>query len=87
MKKLNFIELKPGTIFNLGNTPSYPKMRLKKGYLDMRDEIINAVPNQAVLTAEIAIMTTLGISKALDMNEVTIKDWINDLKMKYDYLL
>lgn len=35
-------ELEEGTIFCINGTSSYPKLKLKKGYVDIRDEIFKA---------------------------------------------
>lgn len=32
-------EIKTGEIFTIGETPTYPKLRTKTGYMDMRDLI------------------------------------------------
>lgn len=38
-------ELKKGDIFNIENTSSYPKLKLDKGYVDIRDDIVNVSSN------------------------------------------
>ena len=32
-------DLKAGDVFTVGNTPSYPKLKLAEGYVDMRDRL------------------------------------------------
>ena len=34
-------EIKTGEYFTIENTPTYPKLKLDIGYVDMRDEIVN----------------------------------------------
>ena len=36
---MKFKEIKTGQFFNIGNTPSYPKLKTDYGYIDVRDEI------------------------------------------------
>lgn len=74
-----FEEIKPGTIFNLGNTPSYPKLKTKNGYVDMRDEIVNNNPNQAVLSAEITVMSTEDLMRQFDDSKKSIEEWVDSL--------
>lgn len=38
-------ELKTGVIFNIENTPSYPKLKIDGGYVDLRDDIVNKSGN------------------------------------------
>jgi hypothetical protein len=80
---MKFEEIKTGEIFNLGSTPSYPKLKTDSGYVDMRDGIVNGNPNQAVLTASIKIMTVKDIAKQFNENEGEAQKWIDELKEKY----
>lgn len=36
---MNLSEIETGKIFTIDETPSYPKLRTEKGYIDMRDFI------------------------------------------------
>ena len=35
---MKYEDLKSGDVFNIENTPSYPKLKLGEGYVDMRKE-------------------------------------------------
>lgn len=37
---MKYSEIKPGEIFTIEETPSYPKLRTTTGYVDMRDKIV-----------------------------------------------
>ena len=80
---MKFDEIKTGKIFNLGNTPSYPKLKTDKGYVDMRDEIVNDNPNQVVLKATITLMSIGDLAKQFTESEQSIKAWVKELKQKY----
>ena len=80
---MKFEEIKTGQIFNLGNTPSYPKLKTDAGYVDMRDEIVNDNPNSAVLRAPIEIMSTKDIAKQFEESEIESQRWIDLLKAEY----
>lgn len=36
-------EIKIGKMFTIDETPTYPKLRIENGYVDMRDEIVKTV--------------------------------------------
>jgi hypothetical protein len=38
-------EIKAGNFFNIENTPTYPKLRIEGGYIDLRDNILNKTGN------------------------------------------
>lgn len=80
---MRFNEIKTGEIFNLGNTPSYPKLKTDSGYVDMRDEIVNNNPNPAVLSAEIKIMSVGDLVQQFAETEEEMTKWIEDIKAKY----
>ena len=83
----DFNKIKTGTIFTIGETPSYPKLKINNGYVDMRDDIVNTNPNQAVLSSNFRELSVEEISKVF---EITIKDvegWIKEKKDKYKNLL
>ena len=80
---MKFEEIKTGDIFNLGNTPSYPKLKTSSGYVDMRDQIVNNDPNQAVLSALITLMTIKDLMKQFEETKESIEEWVGELKTKY----
>ena len=80
---MKFEEVKTGEIFNLGNTPSYPKLKTDKGYVDMRDEIVNDSPNPAVLSADVTLMTADDLVKQFNETKMGIEKWIGDLRQKF----
>lgn len=41
---MKLFELETGAIFCIDGTRSYPKLKLKRGYVDIRDVIINKDP-------------------------------------------
>jgi len=76
-------ELKPGDIFTIENTPTYPKVKIKDGYVDIRDEIVNKSGNCD--EREVSILTAFDIATAFDDmgNLDLIKKWLNDAKAKW----
>jgi hypothetical protein len=82
-KEIKFSDIETGVVFNLGNTPSYPKLKTDSGYVDMRDGLVNDNPNQAVLSAEIEIMTISDLVKQFNSNKETMEDWVKELRQKY----
>lgn len=42
---MTLLQAKEGQIFAIGGTRSYPKLKLKVGYVDLRDEIYNRKPS------------------------------------------
>jgi len=80
---MNFKEIKTGVVFTIGETPSYPKLKTDSGYVDMRDEIINNNPNQAVLSADCRELTIDEIAKIFDVPDMKIKEWIKEKKSKF----
>ena len=80
---MKYKQIETGQMFNLGNTPSYPKLKTANGYVDMRDEIVNNDPNQAVISASIEIMTVKDIALKFEESEANIQKWVDELKTKY----
>jgi len=76
-------EIQTGEIFNLGNTPSYPKLKTQTGYVDMRDKIVNNKPNEAVLSAEITIIDEDDLVVQFKETKESILDWVKEVKNKY----
>ena len=73
-------ELGAGIIFNIENTPSYPKLKIDGGYVDMRDDIINKTGNCD--EREVYQMNYEDIAKSLG-DEETLQEWIDEKKEKY----
>lgn len=76
-------ELKPGDIFTIENTPTYPKLKLQNGYVDIRDEIVNRRGNCD--EREVSILAASDIATAFDDigNIDLIKKWLNDAITKW----
>lgn len=84
---MKFKNIGTGSIFNLDNTPTYPKLKVKNGYVDMRDEIVNLDPNQAVLSAKITLMGISELREVFkDESDDELINWISDIKEKYKHL-
>ena len=75
-------DVKTGEIFNIENTPSYPKMKLESGYIDMRDEIVNTT-GETVKGKTVELMTVSGIARQFNEAEGDILSWINEIKSKF----
>lgn len=69
-------ELKKGTIFTIGETPSYPKIRTDYGYLDMRDRIKK---NCDDLPWDIRVMGKEEVAKQFEGTVEEVDDWIKEL--------
>lgn len=75
-------ELKTGTIFNIENTPTYPKLKTNDGYVDMRDDIINN--NGNCDDKNVIVMSFEDINNVLgDGNDEELQDWIDSKKKRY----
>lgn len=80
---MKFQEIKTGTVFTIGETPSYPKLKTDSGYVDMRDEIVNDSPNQAVLSAECRELSIDELAKQFEGTNDEIISWIKEKKDKF----
>jgi len=69
-------ELEKGTIFTIGETPSYPKIRTDYGYLDMRDRIKK---NCDDLPWEIRVMEKEEVAKQFEWTAEEVDEWIKEL--------
>lgn len=74
-------ELKRGTVFNIENTPSYPKLKVEDGYVDIRDNIKNTFGSNDERT--VYIMTDEDVGNKLGHPADIIGSWINDLRKQY----
>ena len=79
---MKFNEIKSGTVFTIGETPSYPKLKTDTGYVDMRDEIVNNNPNTAVLSAECRELSIEELMKQFEGTHEEITDWIKEKKKR-----
>lgn len=74
-------ELQSGEIFTIENTPSYPKLKLRDGYVDMRDEIVNKSSNCD--EREVSIIEPEFLAKIFEDSTENIKSWIKEIREKY----
>ena len=75
-------DIEAGKIFNIENTPTYPKLKLKEGYVDMRDEILNR--NPGLFEAE--IMTDEAVNEQFEkygMNPENVQTLIKKLNDRF----
>jgi len=75
-------DIKKGEIFTIEETPSYPKLRLESGYVDMRDEIVNETGN-TVKGREVRLMTIKELAEKFEETEEEITELVSELKSKY----
>lgn len=80
-------ELKPGEIFTIENKPTYPKLKIKGGYVDLRDEIVNRRGNCD--GREVSLLTPLEIAEAFEDIEglSLVEEWLEDAKRKWQHLM
>ena len=74
-------EVKTGDIFNIEDTPSYPKLKINGGYVDMRDDIVNTSGNCD--NKKVEIMEAKHIAKKFGEELESIKNWIKEKKEQY----
>ena len=74
-------EVQMGEVFTIENTPSYPKLKLNGGYVDMRDEIVNKSGNNN--ERECSILPPETISKMFGESVDDVKNWIEDMRERY----
>ena len=84
---MKLTELKSGDIFTIEDTPTYPKLKISGGYVDIRDEIINKRGNCD--HREVSILSAADIVKAFDdeYSESDIEDWMASVRIKWAHLL
>ena len=80
---MKFNEIKLGTVFTIGETPSYPKLKTDTGYVDMRDEIVNNNPNAVVLSTDCRELSVEEMAKEFETTQFDITTWINEKKSKF----
>lgn len=80
---MKYEDLKRGDIFNVENTPTYPKMKLSSGYVDMRDKILNETGN-TVKGRKVEKMSISDLSKTFEKSEGDIEEWITEISNKYN---
>jgi hypothetical protein len=69
-------EIKEGEIFTIGETPSYPKLKTKTGYIDMRDLIVK---NCDEISHDLRIMTKDEVAKKFGGTIQELDEWINEI--------
>jgi hypothetical protein len=69
-------ELEPGSIFTIGETPSYPKLRTEYGYLDMRDQIKKVCDD---LPWSIRPMSKEEVARQFDFTLPDVEEWLEAL--------
>ena len=69
-------EIAEGTIFTIGETPSYSKLRTDYGYIDMRDGIKTRCTG---LHWHIRIMEKEEVAKEFDITVEQVETWIKEL--------
>lgn len=76
-------DLKPGVTFTIGETPSYPKYKLRgDAYVDMRDEILNK-DGATVKGREVRLLTVEEMAKQFNEPVDAMKDWIKEIFDKF----
>ena len=83
---MKLTELETGNIFTIENTPSYPKLKIIGGDVDIRDEIVNKSGN--CNEREVSIINAIDVQKAMsklspNLTSSTIQYWIDETKQKY----
>ena len=79
---MKYEDLKSGDVFNIENTPSYPKLKLEGGYVDMRDKIVNKT-GDTVKSREVILMSVTDIAKQFDETEGASQEWIDGAKSNF----
>ena len=69
-------EIKENEVFNIENTPSYPKLKTATGYIDIRDNIVNTSGNCNEKDAQIMPLELLA--RQYDGTIDEIKNWIKE---------
>ena len=67
-------DVEVGQIFNIESTPTYPKIKTKEGYVDIRDAIVNNGGNCDDMSVE--IMSLELLAKNYDGSVEEIKEWV-----------
>jgi len=67
-------DIKTGQVFNIENTPSYPKLKTDQGYVDIRDNIRNDNGNCDNLDAEVMPLESLAKEYGVTADEII--NWI-----------
>jgi hypothetical protein len=67
-------EFNKGQLITIEETPSYPKLKLEKGYIDIRDDIIN----KNNLEFEAREMSKEEVLKQLGCSEQELDEWVKE---------
>ncbi|MCK5016389.1 MAG: hypothetical protein KAS32_04880 [Candidatus Peribacteraceae bacterium] len=76
MRNPKISDVEPGQVFAIEGTKSYPKLKLKKGYIDMRDAIHMPVP---IADSEVEVLSFSEVMKTLKLDKKAFKDYIAHL--------
>ncbi|MTI32633.1 hypothetical protein [Xanthovirga aplysinae] len=68
----NFQELKIGEFFAIDQPDINPKLKTKKGYVDMRDNIHRKISS---IPIPIRVLSIKQVAKELDLSAKEIEDW------------
>ena len=74
-------EIQSGEIFTIDYSPADPKLRTRKGYVDMQDEIVEEVED---LQWDLQIMTDDLVAQSLEMKVEDVKKLKEELLKKYN---
>ena len=74
-------ELKIGEIFTIEETPSYPKLKIDGGYVDIRDDIVNTSGNND--KRDVRIETIKEISEIFNESEADIRTLMDIKNRQY----
>ena len=75
MKKIN--DFKKGDIITVNETPTYPKLKLENGYIDIRDDIVNK-NNLDFVARKMTINEVLSQPAFENVTEKDLNEWIQE---------
>lgn len=75
-------EIKEGELFTIGNTPSYPKLRTARGWVDVRDRIWMT---REEAPADCRLMTVGEAATNVEVGDALIEERIAELKSDSHY--
>lgn len=74
-------DIPTGEVFCIGETPSYPKLKLDVSYVDMRDEIKGTPSITDELDAR--VMTVKELCEVFETSDADMRNWIIERQKKY----
>lgn len=76
-------EIEIGKIFTIDETPTYPKLRIENGYVDMRDEIVK-IGSYILEIESVREISVKEICDAFGYKDCEgIREWYKEIKDKY----